>query len=85
MPSTKNPSGKRTQARIAVLGLNLAKYDVHLVGSDVAGRVVLRRHLTKLALLRVTANLPVCPIGMESCSGSHYLGRAFLAQGTDPG
>ena len=51
---------------------------------DAAGYVVLRRHLTKIALLRLTANLPICPIGMEACSGTHHLGRALLAQGHEP-
>ena len=48
---------------------------------DAAGRAVLRPYLTEFALLRLTANLPACPIGMEACSGSHYLGRTLLAQG----
>ena len=52
----------RPQPKLLTLGerfgLDLAKYDVHLVGMDASGRVVLRRHLTKLALLRLTANLP---------------------------
>ncbi len=48
---------------------------------DAAGRAVLRPHLTELALLRLAANLPACPIGREACSGSLYLGRTLLAQG----
>ena len=48
---------------------------------DAAGRAVLRPYLTALALLRLTGNLPACPIGMEVGSGSHYLGRTLLAQG----
>ncbi len=84
MPSPKNPSRKGQHAHIAAIGLDLAKYNVHLVAMDAAGRVVLRRHLTKLALLRLTANLPICPIGMEACSGAHYLGRALLEQGHEP-
>ena len=48
---------------------------------DAAARAVLWPHLTELARLRLTANLPACPIGMEACSGSHNLGRTLLAQG----
>ncbi len=84
MPSTKNPSRKNAMAPVATIGLDLAKNSVHLVGMDATGRVVLRRHLTKLALLRLSANLPACPIGLEACCGAHYLGRALQAQGHEP-
>lgn len=65
-------------------GPGLAKLDVHLVGTNAAGCAVLHRHLPKLALLRLTANLAVCTISMEACCGSHYLGRPLLALGHEP-
>jgi hypothetical protein len=52
-----------------------------LVGLNRAGAVVVRRKFSRLQLLRFTANLRVRLIGMESCGGSHFLGRALREQG----
>jgi transposase len=42
---------------------------------------VVRRKFSRLQLLRFTANLRVRLIGMESCGGSHFLGRALREEG----
>lgn len=47
MPSTKNPSSRRPPTRITVPGLDLAQYEIHLIGMNADGRVVLRLHLTE--------------------------------------
>jgi len=52
-----------------------------LVGLNRAGEVVVRRRLSRPQLLRFTANLRVRLIGMEACSGSHFLGRRLREQG----
>jgi transposase len=65
------------------IGIDLGKTVFHLVGLDSRGQVLVRKKFSRPQLLRFTANRPVCLIGMEACSGSHYLGRALREQGHD--
>jgi transposase len=66
-----------------VIGIDLGKTLFHLVGVDASGNVVVRKRCSRTQLLRYTANLRVQRIGMEACSGSHFLGRALREQGHD--
>jgi len=43
--------------------------------------VVVRKRCSRTQLLAFTANLQVQVIGMEACSGAHFLGRALREQG----
>jgi transposase len=52
-----------------------------LVVLDSTGIVAIRKKCSRKQLLAFTANLQVPLIGMESCSGSHFLGRALREQG----
>src|SRR6202453_3316722 len=72
---------RRLPMRLQVLGIDLGKTCFHLVGLDSTGRVVIRKRCSRTQLLAFTANLQVQLIGMEACSGSHFLGRALRAQG----
>src|SRR3977135_240306 len=65
------------------IGIDLGKTLFHLVGLDASGNVVVRKKCSRAQLLKYTANLRVQRIGMEACSGSHFLGRALRAQGHD--
>jgi len=67
--------------KLHVLGIDLGKAVFHLVGLDSTGKVVIRKKCSRTQLLAFTANLQVQLIGMESCSGSHFLGRALCEQG----
>ena len=67
--------------KLQVLGIDLGKTVFHLVGLDSAGNVVIRKKCSRKQLLAFTANLQVQLIGMEACSGSHFLGRALRKQG----
>jgi transposase len=67
--------------KLHVLGIDLGKTVFHLVGLDSTGKVVIRKKCSRRKLLAFTANLQVELIGMESCSGSHFLGRALREQG----
>ena len=67
--------------KLHVLGIDLGKIVFHAVGLDVTGKVVIRKKCSRRQLLVFTANLEVELIGMESCSGSHFLGRALREQG----
>jgi transposase len=63
--------------KLHVVGIDLGKTVFHLVGLDPTGKVVIRKRCSRTQLLTFTANLQVQLIGMEACSGSHFLGRAL--------
>jgi transposase len=69
--------------RLHAVGIDLGKTIFHLVGLDSTGKVVIRKKCSRKQLLAFTANLQVQVIGMESCSGAHFLGRALREQGHD--
>jgi transposase len=47
------------------------------------GKVLLKKKFTQKQLIAFTANLQTSLIGMEACSGAHFLDRALRAQGHD--
>jgi transposase len=65
------------------IGIDLGKTLFHLVGLDSSGNVIVRKRCSRTELLKHTANLRVQRIGMEACSGSHFLARALREQGHD--
>jgi hypothetical protein len=69
--------------KIYALGIDLGKTVFHLVGLDSSGQVVVRKRCSRTQLLAFTGNLQVQLIGMEACSGAHFLGKALRAQGHD--
>jgi transposase len=69
--------------KIYALGIDLGKTVFHLVGVDESGQVVVRKRCSRTQLLVFTSNLQVQLIGMEACSGAHFLGRALREQGHD--
>jgi transposase len=69
--------------KIYALGIDLGKTVFHLVGLDSNGQVVIRKRCSRTQLLAFTANVQAQLIGMEACSGAHFLGRALRAQGHD--
>jgi transposase len=68
---------------VHAIGIDLGKTLFHLVGVDASGSVVVRKRCSRKQLLTYTANLKVQRIGMEACSGSHFLGRSLREQGHD--
>jgi transposase len=68
---------------INTIGIDLGKTLFHLVAVDANGTVVVRKRCSRTQLLTYTANIRVGRIGMEACSGSHFLGRALREQGHD--
>ena len=68
---------------IQVVGIDLGKTLFHLVGLDTTGRVVIRKRCSRTQLLAFTANIRVQRVGMEACSGAHFLARALQQQGHD--
>jgi hypothetical protein len=65
---------------IRTIGIDLGKTVFHLVGVNKRGEVVVRKKCSRLQLLRFTANLRGCLIGMEACGGSHFLGSGWPTQ-----
>src|SRR6201989_2893875 len=67
--------------QIRSVGIDLGKTTFHLVALGDNGKVLLKKKFTQRQLIAFTANMQTCLIGMEACSGSHFLGRALRAQG----
>jgi transposase len=69
--------------QIHSVGIDLGKTTFHLVALGAAGKVLLRKKFSRRQLLAYTANMQTSLIGMEACSGAHFLGRALRKQGHD--
>ncbi len=67
--------------QIRSIGIDLGKTTFHLVALGERGKIVIRKKLSRSQLLAFTANLPSSLVGLEACSGSHFLGRALEQQG----
>jgi transposase len=67
--------------QIRSVGIDLGKTTFHLVALGDNGKVLLKKKFSQAQLITFTANLQVSLIGMEACSGAHFLGRALRAQG----
>ncbi len=68
---------------IRSIGIDLGKTTFHLVALGERGKPLLKKKLSRKQLLTLTANLPASLIGLEACSGSHFLARALREQGHD--
>jgi len=69
--------------KIHSIGIDLGKTTFHLVALGEHGKILLKKKLSRKQLLALTANLPASRIGLEACSGSHFLARALREQGHD--
>ncbi len=69
--------------QIASIGIDLGKYTFHLVALDSHGTVVFKKKFSRKQLLAYTANLPSALMGIEACSGAHFIGAALRQQGHD--
>src|SRR5258707_3789018 len=69
--------------QIRSVGIDLGKTTFHLVALGDNGKVLLKKKFTQKQLIAFTANMQTSLIGMEACSGSHFLGRALREQGHD--
>lgn len=64
-----------------VCGIDIGKTVFHLIGLSKEGHIVVKKRFSRKQLIRHTANLPTCLVGMEACPGSHFLAWALAAQG----
>jgi hypothetical protein len=60
-------------AAIASISIDLGKTIFHLVALDCHGKVIVRKKFSRSQLLACTASLPWSLIGMEACSGAHFI------------
>ena len=65
----------------AVVGLDIAKNDFQVHGTDAAGHRVLRRRLRRGEVTTSFARLPPCLVGIEACPGAHHWARELRALG----
>lgn len=64
-----------------VCGIDIGKTVFHLIGLSKEGHIVVKKRLSRKQLITHSVNMPACLIGMEACSGAHFLARALRAQG----
>ena len=69
--------------QIRSVGIDLGKTTFHVVALNAAGQVLLRKKFTQKQLITFTANMQSSLVGMEACSGAHFLGRVLREQGHD--
>jgi transposase len=67
--------------QMSVLGRDIAKLVLHVVGMDDTGHVVRRKRLARSELRPLIAQLPPLRIGMEACGSAHYWARCFREHG----
>jgi len=70
-------------AAIVVIGIDIGKNSLHIVGHDKRGAIVLRQKWSRSQFEARFANMPPCLIGMEACVGAHHLSRKLKALGHD--
>ncbi|MCU0731023.1 MAG: IS110 family transposase [Hyphomonas sp.] len=68
---------------VTTVGIDLAKSVFSLHAVDDAGKVLLRRTVSRAKFVEVVARLPPCLIAMEACGGAHEWARRFVQFGHD--
>jgi transposase len=75
---------KQNNVVLSSVGIDIGKDVFHFVGFDVAGKIVLRRKIKRLALVSELEKLPPCIIGMEACLSAHFVSRTLRKLGHEP-
>jgi hypothetical protein len=68
-------TSQNTAESINTIGIDVGKNTFHLVGLDKRGAIVLQQKVTRHQLGRRLSNISRCLIGMETCSGTHFIAR----------
>ena len=69
---------------LSVIGVDIGKDVLHLVGFDKDGKIVLRRKIKRLALSATFEKLPRCIVGLEACLSAHFVSRTLRKLGFKP-
>jgi transposase len=59
------------------VGIDLGKTTLHLVALGEQGKVLVRKKFSRKQLLIYTAKLQPALIGIDACSGAHFIGAAL--------
>ena len=73
----------KTNEPVATIGIDIGKNTFHLIGLSKEGAIVMQAKLSRSQLGRRLCPMPRCLIGMEACSGAHFIGRMLEAAGHD--
>ena len=74
---------RSTVHAVTVIGVDLGKNRLHLVGLNSFGAIVLREKVSRGRITLRLANLPPCLIGIEAGMATHYVARELAALGHD--
>lgn len=66
---------------IRSVGIDLGKTTFHLVALGERGKLISKKKFTRKQLLAYMANVKAALVGMEACSGAHFLGATLQKQG----
>ncbi|KVU22813.1 IS110 family transposase [Burkholderia ubonensis] len=66
---------------VSLIGIDLGKHCFHLHAQDGAGRMVLRKKLTRNQMFTLLSNFPSCTVVMEACAGAHWIARRLQTLG----
>ena len=69
--------------KLSVLGIDMAKLGLHVVGMDATGAVGLRKRMARSAVLQFIAPLPPRLLGLEACGSAPSWARCLQAPGHD--
>lgn len=76
-------TSQNTLNTISTIGIDVGKNTFHLVGLDKRGVIVLQQKVSRHQLGRRLSTISRCLIGMEACSGTHFIARQLAALGHD--
>ena len=68
---------------VTVIGIDMGKSTLHMIGLDSCGAIVLREKVSRGRIASRLANLPPCLIGIEAGMATHYVARELTALGHD--
>ena len=66
---------------IAVVGIDLGKNWIQVVGQDASGRACVERKMKPKALKAYLCNLSPCLVAMEACGRAHHWARTLRGYG----
>ena len=69
------PETVSNTASPTVIGIDIGKEVLHLVGFGIDGKIAFRRRIRRLGLKDVFEKLTPCIVGMEACLSAHFAGR----------
>ena len=75
---------KQLPSELAVIGIDIGKDVLHIVGFDRGGTIVLRHKIKRLALIATFDKLPRCIVGLEACLSAHFVSRILRRLGFEP-